>query len=175
MTPDRRATEASLGRAGPVLYELTASHRMSLCGGIHWQEIERSTLNRIVFAAQRKGEFEPSTWVPLLGRDWIESSPPTSRSGSRMLRRPRPSVFSIAPDSKPRPESLVRRRAQLESPASSTRILELPLCFKALFIASSATRNRHREASCGIRVGMLSLLSSTAIPFCRARKWPTTC
>jgi len=122
VTPDRRATEASLGRAGPVLYELTASHRMSLCGGIHWQEIERSTLNRIVFAAQRKGEFEPSTWVPLLGRDWIESSPPTSRSGSRMLRRPRPSVFSIAPDSKSRSESLIRKRTQLESPANSTRI-----------------------------------------------------
>ena len=32
MTPDRRATEASLGRAGPELYEVTASHYMSPAG-----------------------------------------------------------------------------------------------------------------------------------------------
>jgi len=175
VTPDRRAAEASLGRAGQVLYEVAAGHCMSLCGEDSLAGNRAVHSHWIIFAAQRKKGIRASTWVPPLGRDWIESSPPTSRSGSRMLRRPRPSVFSIAPDSKPRPESLVRRRAQLESPASSTRILELPLCFKALFIASSATRNRHREASCGIRAGTLSLLNSTAIPFCRARKGPTTC
>jgi hypothetical protein len=40
VTPDRRATEASLGRAGPVLYEVTANHYMCLCGVVPQRQWE---------------------------------------------------------------------------------------------------------------------------------------
>src|SRR5271168_722704 len=58
--------------------------------------------------------------VPRMGSEWTDSVPPTSRSLSRMLTRPMPTLVLRRAGSKPTPASTIRKRISLFVPLHAT-------------------------------------------------------
>ena len=113
-------------------------------------------LRQVTVAALKRAEnhsdlLDRLTWtsicVPLLGEDAISMVPPTERTRSRMLGRPRPSVLFLR--SKPTPSSAIRSNTRSSSAASRTSTLFARLCFITLCKASCTMRYKQSEIEGG--------------------------